>query len=207
MDDLGNTSHKIESPKVTLFGPESGIITMTFESEYGEKHVFEVSDCFYDTFSQIKFWLEDLIDESNDSCSAFVDVDDEELYLLHYEKCPWLYDNPPVNTDACDKGVFMIISDYEKSTPYVIFCEKRELVRQMYEQIMFFSSGEQVNTPKYMVTWGDADDDGYSENKEGWDEYERDINEGLPRWKGHKIFQDRFRSTIIEKYLTLDLNQ
>ncbi len=53
-----------------------------------------------------------------------------------------------------------------------------------------------------MVEWGDADDDGYPDTEEGHNEYEKDCQSGKQPWKGHKIFHDRYRSSIVEAYLT-----
>ena len=53
-----------------------------------------------------------------------------------------------------------------------------------------------------MVEWGDADDDGYLDTEEGHNEYEKDCQSGKQPWKGHKIFHDRYRSSIVEAYLS-----
>lgn len=53
-----------------------------------------------------------------------------------------------------------------------------------------------------MVEWGDADDDGYPDTEEGHNEYEKDCQSGKQPWKGHKIFNDRYRSSIVEAYLS-----
>lgn len=185
----------LELPEVSLFGPESGVITITFTDKLGEKYVCEISDSFYDAFSQIRFWLEDLCDESNDGCSAVVD-DEDDLYLFHYENLPWIEGN-----NNCRRGIFMMVSDNKQSKPYQILCDKRILIKTIYEEVMHFSSGERVNTPAYMVTWGDASDDGYPDTEEGWKEYEKDCEEGMPKWKGHSIFQNRFRSAIVEEFI------
>lgn len=33
-------------------------------------------------------------------------------------------------------------------------------------------------------------------------EYEKDCQSGKQPWKGHKIFHDRYRSSIVEAYLS-----
>lgn len=58
------------------------------------------------------------------------------------------------------------------------------------------------NKENYMVEWGDADDDGYPDTEEGHNEYEKDCQSGKQPWKGHKIFHDRYRSSIVEAYLS-----
>lgn len=185
----------LEIPGVSLFGPQSGVITIIFTDKFGEKYVCEISDSFYDAFSQIRFWLEDLCEDGNDGCSAVVD-DEDNLYMFHYENLPWI-----VGDDKCGRGIFMMVSDNNRSKPYRILCDKKILIKTIYDEIIHFSSGERVNTPEYMATWGDASDDGYTDTDEGWKEYEKDRKEGMPKWKGHSLFQKRFRSTIVEEHL------
>lgn len=189
----------LSTPNITLFGPHADGILLKFSNGVDGKNTeFEVYDFEYDVFSQIKFWLEDLCDKKTDSCTAIIDSEGF-LYMLHYEKLPFLEDDIK-KMDSTEKGIFMVLNELDNSK-YWILCNKKDLIKAFYEAVMYFSSGENINTPSIMVTW-DNDEKAYPNTEEGRKDFEADEKVGFPKWKGHKLFQDRFRSKIVEKYLS-----
>ncbi len=180
---------KLIRPKFELYGPDSGWIDIRVTTDKGDSDYYPVSDYQGDyAFYEIIEWLEILIKED----SAFRIVDAEDIYALFgFERIDE------------NRGLFVFASGSDKITGFGGICNKNEIIKGLYEAIMYFSSGPKVNTPKYNVYWRALTDDSDFDIYDviGQDLYDEDCENGTPLWRDYMIFHEVYRSEIIENYL------
>lgn len=179
-----------------LYGPDCSWIGINIYTNNNQAYQYVVSDYGGDdAFYKIIRWLEVLtIDDK-----AFTLIETEDIYAL------WGFE---INENR--EGMFFFINDTKDEPALYGICSKRELIKGLYEAIMYFSSAPRINGPLHNMEWNivssNTDFDIYEALGIGRDGFEQDWQNGFPLWREHVIFHEVFRSSIIEEYLKNENN-
>ena len=197
--DFYENARKLCTPQqlhFELYGPDCGWIHINIRANNLQVYKYVIGEYGGDdAFYKIIRWLEVLTTEDK----AFTLIDAEDIYAL------WGFE---INEKG--EGMFFFIDDTKDAPSLYGICAKRELVKGLYEAIMYFSSAPRINGPKYSMYWrlasSNTDFDIYDALGIGWEGYEQDLQNGTPLWREHMIFHEVYRSEIIEEYLKNENN-
>ena len=171
------------------FGPPKfGWIDLHFIVNGEEKNIINLSDV-YEPFTDIRKWLENIVEHLYDFTPFGVNIDCESYnVLLYYEPFPIVSDAMLSKNPPTELGLFYTYDSYEKKVLAGALCETKEFVTTIYNNIIQYAR-EMKNNDMFVDEWVE---EAYKEEWGDLDGYD-------PRVK--EIFINVVSSPILDKFI------
>lgn len=156
----------------------------------GEERGLITASSVYEPFEDIKEWLEHIVSHVFDFTPCGVNIYDEsDNHILYYEPIPLQTDELLTPTPPELFGLFYIYDGGERKVVADAFCETKEFVRCVYQEILDFALSTRENE-NFIDDWC-------------WDAYN---GECATMWENNdpeikNIFVKKVSSELIERFL------